>query len=196
MIEIIEVILATAAIFSAIMLNLAVRPHVSRKLIGFAVGITVVGGLLIYGYGYACTSDSVLLAVIRATFAVCKIFVGENDLDDISGAPLFQYTLTHIFFWLLHLMGLFGSTSAAITALGSRLLRQLRTWLIRKRDLAVIYSLTPNTLEFGRKLLNESDISLVYVDPDGDSSLSSAVDHMGCLLRSDEDALSATPPAS
>lgn len=193
MIEIIEVILATAAIFSAIMLNLAVRPHVSRKLIGFAVGITVVGGLLIYGYGYACTSDSVLLAVIRATFAVCKIFVGENDLDDISGAPLFQYTLTHIFFWLLHLMGLFGSTSAAITALGSRLLRQLRTWLIRKRDLAVIYSLTPNTLEFGRKLLNESDISLVYVDPDGDSSLSSAVDHMGCLLRSDEEALSATP---
>ena len=137
MIEIIEVILATAAIFAAIMLNLAVRPTVSRRLIGFAVGITAVGGLLVYGYGYACTVDSVILAVIRATFAVCKIFVGGNALGDISDAPLFQYTLTHIAFWLLHLMGLFGSTSAAITALGSKVLRQLRMWLIRNRDLAV-----------------------------------------------------------
>lgn len=193
MTEIISVILCTAAIFAAIMLNLAVRPTISRKLIGFAVGITAVGGLLVYGYGYACTVDSVPLAVIRATFAVCKIFVGGNALGDISDAPLFQYTLTHIVFWLLHLMGLFGSTSAAITALGSKVLRQLRMWLIRNRDLAVIYSLTPKTLEFGRKLIEKQDLSLIYVDPDGDNNLSGAVDHMGSLLRSDADALNASP---
>ena len=193
MTQIISVILCTTAIFAGIMLNLAVRPNISRKLIAFAVGTTAVGGLLIYSYGYACTVESIPLAVIRSTFAVCKTFVGGNALGDISDAPLFKYTLTHIIFWLLHLMGLFGSTSAAITALGSKVLRHLRMWLIRSRDLAVIYSLTPQTLEFGRKLIEQDKISLVYVDPNSDHSLSGAVDHMGCLLYSDGDALNASP---
>ena len=193
MTEIISVILCTTAIFAAIMLNLAVRPTVSRKLIGFAVAITAIGGLLVYGYGYACTVDSIALAVIRATFAVCTIFVGENNLGDIIDAPLLQYTSVQIAFWLLHLMGLFGSTSAIITAIGSKVLRQLRMWLIRNRDLAVIYSLTPNTLDFGRKLLEEGNYSLVFVDADGDNNLSGPVDHMGSLLYSDSDALNASP---
>lgn len=193
MTEIISVILCTTAIFAAIMLNLAVRPTVSRKLIGFAVAITAIGGLLIYGYGYACTVDSIPLAVIRATFAVCTIFVGENNLGDIIDAPLLQYSSAQIAFWLLHLMGLFGSTSAIITAIGSKVLRQFRIWLIRNRDLAVIYSLSPNTLDFGRKLLEEGNYSLVYVDADGDNNLSGSVDHMGCLLYSDSDALIASP---
>ena len=192
MTEIISVTLCTAAIFAALMLNLAVRPNISRKLISFAVGTTAIGGLLIYSYGYACTVDSILLAVIRATFAVCKIFVGGNALSDISKAPLFEYTQTHIIFWLLHLMGLFGSTSAAVTALGSKVLRRLRIWLIRNKDLAILYSLTPQTLEFGRKLMEQDSVSLVYVDPDGDNNLSGAIDHMGSLLYSDADALNAT----
>lgn len=189
MTEIISVILCTTAIFSAIMLNLAVRPTISRKLIGLVVGITAVGGLLIYGYGYACTVDSIPLAIIRATFAVCTIFVGDNNLGDILDAPLLQYTSVQIIFWLLHLMGLFGSTSAIITAIGSRVLRQLRIWLIRNRDLAVIYPLNASTLEFGRKLMAEDSLSLVYVDSDGDNNLSGAVDHIGCVLYSDSDAL-------
>lgn len=192
MTQIISVILCTTAIFAAIMLNLAVRPNVSRKLIGFAVGITAVGGLLVYGYGYACTVDSIPLAIIRATFAVCTIFVGDNSLGDIIDAPLFQYNAVQIIFWLLHLMGLFSSTSAIITAIGSKVLRQLRMWLIRNRDLAVIYSLNPNTLEFGRMLMAENNLSLVYVDPDGDNHLSGSVDHIGCLLYSDSDALNAS----
>lgn len=193
MTQIISVILCTTAIFAAIMLNLAVRPNISRKMIAFAVGTTAVGGLLIYSYGYACTVESVPLAVIRSTFAVCKIFVGGNALSDISRAPLFEYTLTHIVFWLLHLMGLFGSTSAAITTLGSKVLRHIRMWLIRNKDLAVIYSLTPKTLEFGRKLMEQESISLVYVDANGENKFSGAVDHMGSLLYSDADALTASP---
>ena len=193
MTQIISVILCTTAIFAAIMLNLAVRPTVSRKLIGFAVGATAVGGLLIYGYGYACTVESIPLAIIRATFAVCTIFVGDNNLGDIIDAPLFQYTSVQITFWLLHLMGLFSSTSAIITVIGSKVLRQLRIWLIRSRDLAVIYSLTPKTLEFGRELMAENNLSLVYVDPDADNNLSASVDHIGCLLYSDSDALDASP---
>ena len=192
MTQIISVILCTTAIFAAIMLNLAVRPNVSRRLIGFAVGITAVGGLLVYGYGYACTVDSIPLAIIRATFAVCTIFVGDNNLGDIINAPLFQYTAVQIIFWLLHLMGLFSSTSAIISAIGSRVLRQLRIWLIRNRDLAVIYTLNQNTLEFGRKLMAENTLSLVYVDPKGDNHLSASVDHIGCLLYSDSDALNAS----
>lgn len=193
MTEIISVILCTTAIFAAIMLNLAVRPKISRKLIAFAVGCTAVGGLLIYGYGYACTLDSIVLAIIRATFAVCTIFVGENNLGDIIDAPLFQYTSVQIVFWLLHLMGLFGSTSAIITAIGSKVLRQLRIWLIRNRDLAVIYSLNPDTLEFGRQLMEEDSLSLVYVDSDAYNNLSASVDHIGCLLYSDSEALKASP---
>ena len=77
MLEIISVILSATAIFAAIMLNLAVRPHLSRKMIAFAATFTVVGGLLMYSYGYACTSNSLPLAVVRAIVAVCTILPVE-----------------------------------------------------------------------------------------------------------------------
>lgn len=194
MIEIISVILSATAIFAAIILNLAVRPHMSRKMIAFTATFTVVGGLLMYSYGYACTVDSVPLAVIRAIFAVCSIFTGGNAYQDICMAPAFENNLFHILFWLLHLMGIFSTAGAAITALGSRVLKRLRVWLIRSKDIAVVFGLNSQTLSFGRQLQEESPVSLIYVVENPDNSLSDALDDLGAVLRTDAQALKAGEP--
>lgn len=191
MLEIISVILSATAIFAAIMLNLAVRPHLSRKMIAFAATFTVVGGLLMYSYGYACTSNSLPLAVVRAIVAVCTIFAGGNAYPDICMAPAFENNLFHILFWLLHLMGIFSTAGAAIIALGSRLLQRLRVWLIRKKGVAIIFGLNSQTISFGRLLQEEWPVSLVYVGDGTDFGMSDSLDHLDAVLRTDSDALNA-----
>lgn len=187
--SVISVILCTAALFMAIVLNLAAQPKISKRLTGITVAITAIGGLLVYGYGYALKEDSMILAVVKANFAVCKMFVGANAYGDISGAPLFSHMWAQLLFWLLHLAGLFSAASAAVTALGSGLLRKIRMWLYRRRDLAVIYGLREDSLAFGRLLLaQQKKLSLLYVDQAPEGGLSKTVDQMGCLLRSDEEA--------
>lgn len=190
--SVISVILCTAVLFMAIVLNLAAQPKISKRLTGILAAVTAIGGLLIYGYGYAFKEESMVLAVVKANFAVCKMFVGANAFGDISGAPLFSYIWAQLLFWLLHLAGLFSAASAAVTALGSGLLRKIRLWLYRRRDLAVIYGLREDTLAFGRLLLAEQkNVSLLYVDHSPSNDLSKAVDQMGCLLRFDEEACAA-----
>lgn len=188
--SVISVTLCTTALFMAIVLNLAARPKISKRIISIAMALTAVGGLLIYGYGYGygCEPGEALLAVIKANFAVCKMFVGANAYGDVSGAPLFAHLWAQLLFWLLHLMGLFSAAGAAVTALGSGLLRQIRMWLYRSRELAVIYGLREDTLAFGRLLQQDRKISLLYVAEAPEAGLAKAVDQMGCLIRSDEDA--------
>ena len=68
--SVISVILCTAALFMAIVLNLAAQPKISKRLTGILAAVTAIGGLLIYGYGYAFKEESMVLAVVKANFAV------------------------------------------------------------------------------------------------------------------------------
>lgn len=186
------VILWTAAIFIAIIINLAIKPKFIPKLLGVFVLITAVGGLIFYGYGYACTLDSVILAVIRSTFAVCGMFVGGNEFSEICDAPAFQHVAVQILFWLLHILGLMASAGAAVTTLGASLLRKVRLFLSRRGDLSIIYGLNSNTLSFGRELLDSGIASLVYIDEAPELDKQEAAEAMGCVVRTDSDALSAS----
>ena len=54
-----------------------------------------------------------------------------------------------IFFWIVHLLAMTTTVSAAIVSLGSELLKKIRLRILRKRDVAIIFGLNENTLEFG-----------------------------------------------
>ena len=184
------VILWTTALFCVIIVCLAVPPKFVKKLLGVFAAITTVGALLMYGYGYAQLSDPAPVAVFRAAFAVCKVFVGGNAWGEIGSA--FTNTGTKVLFWLLHLMGLFSTASAAVTSLGSGLLRRVQLWLLRRQDIAIIYGLNEDTLEFGRTLQGKKAPALVYLDNNATPAQQAAVRHMGAILRTDAAALEGT----
>jgi len=185
--KVITVTLWTMALFAVILFYLTFKPKLTKKVLSVSAVVTAVLSMGLYCYGYAMVTEDPLLAVIRATFAVCKVFVGSSSYDDISSAPLFQYNWAQILLWMLQLTGLFTTTGAAISKLGDSLLRKLRLLLFRKEDLSIIYGAREETVNFGRELAANSDTAIVYVDTD--STFNSAVAEMGGVLRVDPDAL-------
>ena len=64
MISITVVILSTALLL-AMVLNLALKPSYSARLTTVCMITALVGGLLIYGIGYAESTGSIALSMIR-----------------------------------------------------------------------------------------------------------------------------------
>lgn len=185
----ITVTIWTAAIFAAIVLNLALKPRFIVRILGVATVITALGGLAIYGYGYAATVDSIPLAIIKSTFAVCRIFTGGNFYSEIKDAPYMAENWMQVIFWILHVFGLFAAVGTAMTTLGAKLMRQIRMFLSWRGDLSLIYGVNPDTVAFARKLMAEDKDSIVFIDATPDSSCTGAINTMGCILRTDADAL-------
>ena len=187
--ETIGVIICTVAVFAAVMSGLTVPSKTSKKLIGVFAGLTMVGALLMYGYGYGVTEGqgSFFTAVFHAVFASVRVFGGSNAWGDVAEA--FPGPVEQILFWLVHLMGLFAAAGAVVTTLGSGLLRRVKLFLTRQKTVALIYGLNPQTLEFGRTQAAEKNTFVVYVDPKPDSSLVQTATRMGAICRSDSAAL-------
>lgn len=185
------VTLLTAVLFCAMILLLASKPKFAGKMTGAFIVIAAVGGLLIYGYGYAETAHSFPLAVIRALLAVCGMFVGNNDLSVISSTPLMQNTWMLLIFWVIHLFALYATASAAITTVGAEALKKLRLWLARRGQMNLIYGVNENSLAFGRELLVQKRGVVVYVDSKVDASQMAAIGSIGAVIRTDDSALSA-----
>ena len=187
--ETIGVLVCTIALFSAVMTGLTMPTKTSKRLIGLFAGFTMVGALLLYGYGYGVTQgkDSFLAAVFRAVFASVRVFGGSNSWGDVAEA--YPNAPEQILFWLVHLMGLFASAGAVVTTLGSGPLRRLKLFLSRQKNVALIYGLNARTLEFGRTVGTQKNMFVVYVDPKPDSGLAQAAERMGAICRSDSAAV-------
>lgn len=187
-----EIIFPTTGLFVAIIVCLAVPPKLVKKLVSKTALVTAIGALLFYGYGYANQTETVMptwVAIIRATFDVLRVFLGSNNWDMVKTAYPEDYQ--QILFWTMHLAAWFTSASAVFASLGSRLIRKFRLRLMRIWDITIICGLTDNTLDLGRELMENGAHAVLYIDPSPESSLSTAVDHMGGILRSDTDALDA-----
>lgn len=185
------VTLLTAILFTAMILLLATKSKVAGKITGALVVVVLVGGLLIYGYGYSQTTDDLVLAVVRGILSVCGMFLGENDLSEIENAPLMQEHWMVLVFWLLHLCALYITAGTAIVSLGSEALKKLRLWFSRWGKMNLIYGLTPDSLELGRELHEQKSNAVVFVASNPDASLLAAASSAGCVVRSDADALAA-----
>ncbi|MBQ1395743.1 MAG: hypothetical protein IIY84_00405, partial [Eubacterium sp.] len=187
---IITVILVTAAIFFAMIINLASKSKLSSNVMGAAIAVAVVGGLLIYGYGYALLESNPLLAILQAVIAVCRMFVGVNNFSVVAGTPLFAGTAMKALFRLVHLLALYATASAAITTIGARAVKRLRLYLIRRGDLAIVYGCNAESLAFASALAaQDKRRSIVFVDDAPTAPAEGVLDTLGSLLRADGDAM-------
>ena len=187
------VISCTAVLFLSMILLLAAKPKYAGKITGSFIVLVGVGGLLIYGYGFAATADNLPLAIIRALLAVCGMYMGRNDLSSVSEAPLMSHSWMRVVFWLLHLFALYATASAAITTVGAEALKKLRLWLARRGRLNLIYGVDDDSLALGKQLsLSKSD-AVVFLDRKAGANAVSVISGCGAVLRTDFDALSSTP---
>lgn len=191
MLEIGIVILWLVAVIGAIIINLLIKPEFLPKLLGIFALITLIGGIIVYGIGYYQVLGDVAQAAVRTLYCAGEIMVGSNNYGDIADAPILSSGISQLLFWLLHLLGLMTTAGAAITAVGSRLIRNIRLFLNRKNSLSIIYGVNSNTVSFGRQLMDEENTTVVYVEKDLDDSCKESITEMNCIIRTD---LSATAP--
>lgn len=185
------VLLWLAAIIAAIAINLVVRPEFMPKLLGIFAGITLLGGFVYYGISFYQLLEDIPQTAVRTLYAAFRMMIGENDYGDIAEAPMLATTVSQLVFWLLHLLGLMTTAGAAITAVGSGIIRRIRLLLNRKSSLSVIYGINSSTIAFGRELMEQENTTVVYVYQNMDEAHKESITEMNCIIRTD---LSATEP--
>ena len=176
------------AAFLALVFSLGFQPKLLTKLNGVILLIVGISGIILYGYGYSVLFESEPQAVIRTLFSVFCMFLGRNEISAISAAPALQSPLAQLWIYLTHLMALYCTASAAIAALGSRLIRTLRLLLLRHRNLNLIFGVNDASIAFASRLESNDHSDLIFVDDGAGSSFESKINKLGSLLFSDADA--------
>lgn len=181
-----------SVLFFAVVIFLTVDPKYVARATMFSCVFSAVAGLLLYGYGYVAISEIPLLAVFRAVFAVCRMFIGESDFSDVCEAALFQHQWSILLFWCIHLLAFYATASAAISVIGAEALKKLRLWLGNAGEICILYGAHADSVEFGRKLDAAGKSSLIFVDGSPDPAVSYAIGEAGLLIRSDDKAIEGT----
>lgn len=191
MIGYITVITAIAAIFAAIMIQLAAEPRFSAKLTGAMLVIAALGGVFLYGFGYTCLETSTPIAVVRGVLSVFGMFLGGMDFDVVEKTVLAAYPWIRGLFWFVHLAALYATASATIAAIGAEALKKLRLFLLHRGNLCIFYGVNPDAVDFARSLIAQTHDAVIFVDSHPDPACISSISQSGCLLRTDDAAISA-----
>ncbi len=156
-------IILSAALLLAMILNLALKPSFSARLTRGSLLLAVVGGLIWYGTGVYETTGDILLTVIRTPVMVLRSFLGVNELNTIASSRLVSTRAGLFGFWLVHLLAFYSTASAAMTALGTELLRQIRFFLSRRGSLTLIYGINEDSVALGRECCAAGSSAVVFV---------------------------------
>lgn len=178
----ISIIIIASACFFAAVLNLAVEHRFRNKIMSAFWTMSMLLGLLLYGYGYAHVSGPAPVAIIHTIMAVCKMLGGSNDFDGISAAPLFEHRWAVVVFWLAHFMAFYATAGTAVAAIGGKVLRRIRATLLRRGTLLVIYGVNTDAVEYGKRQINALHRSVVFVGQ-GNASLDAAINAAGGILE-------------
>ena len=176
------VILLACALFLAAITTLAAKPKFQPRIIGLAITVSTVGGLILYGYGYTAVTGDIPLSVVRAAFSTMGMYLGKNDLGAVSAAPLMSNNLVLLAFWFLHFAAFYSFASAAITTVGDKAVKNLRLVLLRRGNLHIIFGVNKDSVDFGSQLVKEEDETVVYVDTHPDADCAQRVGDSGCLI--------------
>ena len=159
----VTVVIMSIAIFSALVINMALKPSYSAKLTAILILLSACGGSVIYGLGYTYVTQDIALSLIRTPFSVIGMYLGKNDLSAISGAPVVSTSAGIICFWALHLFAFYSIASTAIITVGAEGLRRLRLFLAMNGDLTIIYGINEESLDVGRECLAGNKKAIVYI---------------------------------
>ncbi len=181
------VVILAAAVFTAVILYLALNQEEREKWIGFTFGIASVGGICLYGTANAHETTSILSAVFETVVDVGRMFAGINDVAVFQNMVGIN-SKWMILFWFIHFLAYYCLASAIIMTVAKGMLKKIRTWFLNINDVELIYGITDNSLAFGRNLSGNKRTSIVYV---GTSSggRESQINQMGGLLFTANEAL-------
>ena len=189
MIEIPIMIILVAALFAAAVLNLALQTGFRNTVMRIAVFCAVGVGVIYYGSGYAMALGLTPTSLFRALLATCRMFGGVNDIGSIAGSPLLANEFGTAVFWFGHFCAFYVTASAAIATLGERLLRRIRVTLLRRGPLLVIYGINAASVSYGKTMAGKKHRSVLFVDPDGNTSFESTIKAFGAVIEKNRHAL-------
>jgi hypothetical protein len=162
--------------FLAVILSLAVSKSANNKIIGVCSAVAISVGILAYGYGYSYQTGFSFSIVIKALLMVCRMFSGGNDFDVIKEAPLFRYDLVVTLFWVGHFMAFYMTASTAVKVLGRRVLKTLRTRMLRKGEVCLIYDATPDSIRLaGERKKNRPMVLVQESDSEAGNALADSL---------------------
>lgn len=186
----VTVVILSTALLLAMVLNLALKPAFSARLTTICMIIAFVGGIIIYGVGFAETTGDIGLSMIRTPFCVIKMFVGINDYGSIEGTSPVGTPFRIVVFWIIHLLAFYSMASAAMFTLGEEVLRYLRMALSARGDLTLIYGINERSISFGKKCREAGSGSVVFIDENADHSTVTDLNNMGMSVISGPSAVS------
>lgn len=182
------VVIMAGAVFTAVILYLALNQDDREKWIGFTFAVASAGGICLYGTANAHETTSVLAAVFETVVDVGRMFAGINDVavfEKLVGIN----SKWMILFWFVHFLAYYSLASAIIMAVAKGMLKKIRTWFLHINDVELIYGITDNSLAFGRNISGNKKTSIVFVGTNA-GGRESAINQMGGLLFTDSQALS------
>lgn len=182
--------LLVAALFFAALLNLAAENRFRSRITGYAAAVAAVTGIVLYSYGFITEFGFGPIAMLRALFAVCRMFGGVNDLASVQGAPWFTYDSVLTVFWTAHFLAFYVTASTAIASLGGKLLTKLRTMMLKRGDLTIVYGVNAESLAYARRRLKMSKTTLLFVDETCSSADESQAQALGTLVEKSTSAVS------
>lgn len=177
------------AIFAAALICMTSPKQFRNRLISTCAAISVIIGVCFYGYCFSIIDESFGAAVFHALLAVCKMFVGRNEVATIQSTPVYQNSIGMTIFWLGHFLAFFVTAGATVAVIGNALFRRIRATLFRGRKLLLIYGTNDAALAYGRRMIAEKKHAVMYVDDEGDMALDATLSAVGTFADCSQEAI-------
>ena len=184
----IPVVILSVALFLALIANLALKPAFSTRLTAKCMIFAALAGLVIYGVGFAETTGSLAVSILRTPLSVTRMFVGINELSAIEGSTPVRTPMGVTIFWLVHMLAFFSTASAALVTIGAEVLRRLRLLLLRRGDLVILFGINDNTINVGKECLAQGS-SVVFIAETADGTVIDDLNGMGMSVITGQDAV-------
>ncbi len=184
----IPVIVLSAALFLAMLMNIALKPSYASRITTTCMIIGVVGGVLFYGVGFAETTGNLVLSIIRTPFCIIRMFIGVNELSAIEGSSLVSTEFGITVFWFVHLCAFYSITSAVLTSIGAAAVRQMRLMLSRRGNLILIYGINEHSRAIAREHLTERGAAVVFVTEEASESTVADLNNLGASVLAGSEA--------
>lgn len=189
----ITVVIISLAIILAIIINLALTKPNSSRLTVILTFVTIIGGTVLYGVGYAQATGDLWFSLVKTPLSVIMMFVGRNDYSAIANTSIISTRVGTVLFWLFHSIAFYTTASAAIVTIGATALRHLRYFISHKGDVVIIFGVNETTLDVGLDYHESKNTSVVFIDNNPPSDLVSNINNNGMAVFSGKAAVESHP---
>ncbi len=180
--NILLVIIVSVIVFSALVMVMGLQTRQVVRITGTLVAVVLVVSSFIYGSCYAAIYDSFSIAVLKTVNAIIQMFLGNDEIGSISAAPLMQHQIFQIFVYIAHILAMYITISAVLTAVAMRLLRRISLLFARRGSLDLIYGVSDDTISFAESVLDSRRDTLVFVGSSSSSVFESAIARQNGVL--------------